>query len=81
MKQLKVKDKVATCTVESSKEIPPESEYLIKALCGLQLLCVNKTSKDDPRLKDVINIVHSSVQQISELYKEQDIDSIDEIFK
>jgi len=82
MKRVEVKDKIATCSVNSSKEIPPESEYLIKALCCLQLMCVDKTTKDDTRLKEVINIVQSSIQQITNLYKdEEDTTSIEKLFE
>ncbi len=81
MKHVEVKDKIATCSVSSSKDIPPESEYLIKALCGIQLMCVDKTSKNDEKLKEVINIVQSSIQQITDLYKEHDTLSIEALFK
>ena len=72
MKNIQVKDKNASVEVTSKKEIPVESEYLIKALAGIQIMCVDKTSKDDPRLRQVIDIVQQAIEHISDVFEKSE---------
>lgn len=82
MKYVQVKDSKGTCTIQSRKNISTESEFLIKALCGLQIMCIDKTSAEDPRLHSVIEIISDSMKQITALYSDNnDTSDIDELFK
>lgn len=69
-KSIVVSDKnVGTCTISPVKEQEPANKYVIKALAGLQIICMGRTVKNDPRLSKVIEILNNAVEEIDIVFK------------
>ena len=70
MKKLRVTiDGVGECIINSNINIKPRSEFVIKALAGLQLMCIN--SQSDPQYNEFINILGDAVDRISTVYEDE----------
>lgn len=68
MKKLRVSiDGVGSCNIDSILDIEPRSEFVIKSLAGLQLMCIN-VQKDD-KYKEFVDILGDAVDRISEVYE------------
>ena len=71
MKRLRVSiDGVGECIINSTSEIKPTSEFAIKALAGLQLMCVN--IQNDTKYNEFLSILGDAVDRISGVYEVED---------
>ncbi|MCK9428990.1 MAG: hypothetical protein M0R17_03130 [Candidatus Omnitrophica bacterium] len=65
---INVKEKtIGECHVKSYHNLDDETKYLLKALCGLQILTMN--SKEDPeKHKEFIEILKETARKTDELF-------------
>lgn len=78
---IKVKEPtVGECSITSYEDMDKNIQYLIKALCGLQLICMN--AKEDPeKHKEFINILKDATVKSIALFSENgDIINATEFF-
>lgn len=69
--RIRVADKnFGECVVEVHSSIDKSDEYVIKSLCMLQLMCMNKEDYKDKNA-ELISIIQKAVNEISELYTDQ----------
>lgn len=75
--RIRVTDKnLGECAINVSKDIGKSEEYTIKSLCMLQLMCMNK--EDSPeKFTEFISIIKKAVDQINDLYHDQQKPGID----
>lgn len=64
------KDGVGECCITSTSEISPANEFLIKSMASIQLVCLARNSDTDPKLKELIQILNTSMDRIHNLYHE-----------
>jgi len=71
MKQVIISDKnLGSIEVKSKRNMAGESEFAVKALAGLMMICIGRTAKTDPKLIDVLQILQGSIDRIHNLYQE-----------
>ena len=69
MNQIRVSEKgVGECIIKCKDKISPANEFIIKSMACIQMLCISRNNLNDPKLKDLINILDNSMHQINELY-------------
>jgi hypothetical protein len=69
--KIKITDKtLGECEITTFKEIGKSEEYMIKSLCMLQLMCMNK--EDNPeKFTEFITRLKNASDQIHELYHDK----------
>ncbi len=73
MKQIKVSDQNGVCLIKSNEELTITNEFLIKSMAMIQLLCVGRNNENDPKLKELVEILDNSMTQINELYNVSEV--------
>lgn len=67
---IKVRDKdLGECDIKSYNNIGKDEEYLIKALCFLQLMCMN-SEDDNEKFNSFIKILKEATKKAEELYND-----------
>ena len=71
MKHIKVSKKnIGECIINSEKDLNEANEFIIKSMAAIQMLCMGRNSTNDPKLKNLIEILDDSMQKIDELYND-----------
>lgn len=67
---IRVADKtLGECNITINDKIGKPEEYLIKALCVLQIMCMN--AKEDPeKFKELLKIIDNTTKKVAELFPE-----------
>ena len=67
---IKVKDNdLGTCTVDSVEDIDKDAQYLIKALCVLQIMVLN--SKENPeKHKELVKVLKETTAKANAIFNE-----------
>jgi hypothetical protein len=69
MKQVKLSEKgIGECIINSNEDLEAKSEFIIKSMAAIQMLCISKNKSEDPKLKEVIKILDDSMKKIHLLY-------------
>ncbi len=55
------------CNIKTVEDIPKDAQYLIKALCALQILCMNAAT-DKSRYKEFCDIIREAANKANVLY-------------
>jgi hypothetical protein len=58
------------CQIRTFVDINKSQEYLIKALCAVQIMCIN--SKEDPeKFQELLHILVETTEKIEQLYNKE----------
>lgn len=72
--------RIGECVINSTKELSKPEEYTVKALCMLQLMCMN--SEEDPsKFSELLHILHKAIDEANKLYNGKQKDESDEYIK
>ena len=68
--KIRVKEpSIGECLVTSFNDIDKDTQYLIKALSGLQIICMN-ANEDPDKHKELISILKEAAEKANKLFNE-----------
>jgi hypothetical protein len=79
---IKIREKdLGECNIHSYKNIDKKEEYAIKALCALQLMCMN-ANEDPEKFREFMSILKDTVRKADALFNEEgkEIDATDQFY-
>ena len=62
------KDDSITCTIQADKDVQDQSKFALKAIAGLQILCIQEDRKNDPRFGEMLKVLNNCVKDIERIY-------------
>ena len=69
--QIKVRDgEHSECNITSTREVGQKEQFIIKALCMLQLMCIN-SDEDRDKFNEFIDIIDRATGEASQLFSEE----------
>lgn len=70
--QIKVKEgEHSECSITSTLEVGEKEQYVIKALCMLQLMCIN-SDEDKDKFEEFIDIIDRATDEAKQLFPEKE---------